>query len=114
MPSTDRDTNVAYADLVVPGEEVDPAGLECWNHRDAGVWHFYAAGPCPACRAQVQGHIDDGDHPIESQGADQRGLETRQREPIEVPVRCGCDAGHGRDAGQTGCGRRWSILCPWP
>src|SRR3954453_22025364 len=110
-----HNTSVVYADVVVPGDRVDLAGWECWNHRDTGVWHFYASGPCPACGATVQGHIDDAPRPVESQGADdERSLDDAEREPVEVPLRCGCDAAHGRDGGKTGCGRRWSILCPWP
>lgn len=111
MPEPDHDLAVTFADTVVAGDEVDLSGWECWTHHDGEVTRHYARGPCPGCRARAQGHIDQTDHPIEPLGPDAIPPPPPSPEVVEIPVRCTCGSDHGHP-GATGCGRRWSILCP--
>ena len=105
-----HDEDIAYGDVVVAGAAVDLDASECWTLRDGDVTHYYAKGPCPGCRAASQGHIEDASAPIESLGR-REDQPPRPSEPVEVPLRCTCGSSHARD-GATGCGRRWSIVCP--
>lgn len=110
MSESGHDTAVAFANTVVTGEAIDIAAWDCQVHHDGDIASYYARGPCPACHADTQGHIDDAALPIESLGPEAwpRGMPS---ESVEIPVRCTCGHDHGRQ-GATGCGRRWSILCP--
>jgi hypothetical protein len=110
VPAGDHDLSVHYADEVVPGAAIDLGSWECWAQHDGSVTHFYARGPCPACHAIAQGHADDIGHPLEPLGRDEAPKPVPEG-AIEIPVRCTCGDGHGHD-GATGCGRRWSIVCP--
>ena len=114
VPDPNHAPDVAYADVVVAGHAIDLSAWECWTHRDGGVAHYYARGPCPVCRAPTQGRLDETPHPIESLGrpsAEETPSDARPSEPVEIPVRCTCGHDHGRDQARS-CGRRWSILCP--
>jgi hypothetical protein len=106
-----HDTSVPYADEVVPGPSIDVARWESWSYADAGREHYYAKGPCPACFAEAQGHAADIPEPLEGQGRGQRdvGETAAPSITIEIPVRCQCGFGHGKQDA-TGCGRAWSVI----
>jgi hypothetical protein len=107
-----HDLSVPYADEVVPGASIDVARWESWSHTDVGRQDFYAKGPCPACFAEAQGHAADMPKPLEGQGIGQHEADSERVAPsvtIEIPVRCQCGFGHGRQDA-TGCGRAWSLI----
>lgn len=104
--------SVLYAEDVVPGPAIDIARWESWSYTDAGREHYYAKGPCPACFAEAQGHTADVRQPIEEQGAGQRDADAETAAlsaTIEIPVKCQCGFGHGKQDA-TGCGRAWSVI----
>lgn len=107
-----HDISVSYADEVVPGSGIDVARWESWSHADAGREHYYAKGPCPACSAEAQGHAADAPEPLEGQGPGQRNAhpgKIASSVTIEIPVRCRCGFGHGKQDA-SGCGRAWSVI----
>lgn len=107
-----HDISVSYADEVVQGANIDVARWESWSYADAGREDYYAKGPCPTCLAQAQGHAADVPEPLEGQGPGQRDAGTEKIAPsvtIEIPVRCQCGFGHGKQDA-TGCGRTWSVI----
>jgi hypothetical protein len=106
---------VPFEDTVVVGEAIDVAEWDWWSVVDGGVTHYYVKGPCPGCRATVQGHAADVPKPVEAQGRrDQEqpvdGTEGRS-DTIDVPVSCTCGDDHGH-SGAVGCGRRWALTGP--
>jgi hypothetical protein len=107
-----HDISVSYADEVITGEIIDDALWESWSYADAGREHYYAKGPCPTCFAEAQGHAADTWAPLEGQGPGEPGADSEKIAPsatIEIPVRCQCGFGHGKQDA-TGCGRAWSVI----
>ena len=107
-----HDISVPYTYEIVPGTNIDVARWESWSYTDAGRDHYYAKGPCPACFAEAQGHAADIRKPLEGLGTGQRHADpgkAAQGDTIEIPVRCQCGFGHGRQD-TTGCGRAWSVI----
>jgi hypothetical protein len=107
-----HDPSVPYADEVVPGSGIDIARWKSWSYTDADREDYYAKGPCPACLAEAQGHAADVREPVEGQGPSQRDAASGKTAPgdtIEIPVRCQCGFGHGKQDA-TGCGRAWSVI----
>jgi hypothetical protein len=109
-----HDLSVPYADIVVPGPDIDVTRWESWSYTDAdsGRKDYYAKGPCPACFAETQGHAADIQEPVEAQSRRRRGAASGKAAPgdtIEIPVRCLCGFGHGKQDA-TGCGRGWSVI----
>lgn len=110
MPA--HDTSVAFADEIVVDGRLDVTVWEWWSHTDGGIVHYYASGPCPACFATAQGHVELVAQPVDRQGAGPAEDGSAGRpETVEVPVGCRCGTGHGED-GAKGCGRRWTIVGP--
>lgn len=112
MAPQQHDTSVPYADEVVPGSGIDISRWESWSYTDAGREDYYAKGPCPACFAEAQGHAADVRKPLEEQGRGRRDAASGKAAPddtIEIPVRCQCGSGHGKQDA-TGCGRAWSVI----
>ena len=112
--SQQHDLSVPYADVVVPGADIDVTRWKSWSYPDADASRedYYAKGPCPACFAETQGHAADIQEPVESQGRGQRDAASGKAAPddtIEIPVRCQCGSGHGKQDA-TGCGRAWSVI----
>lgn len=111
-PGDQHDEALGYRDEVVPPDAVDLAGWECFTSREHTTTHYYAKGPCPRCRATCQGHLPDASAPIEALGPGHDALPPGPPpESVEIPVSCTCGFDHGRNDA-TGCGRRWSIICP--
>lgn len=107
-----HDAALPYRDEVVAGGAIDLDHWDWWVHTDAGTVHYYAKGPCPACRADTQDHLADVESPIEGLGPDVPPSPPPPRsDRIEMPVRCRCGTDHGQ-AGTGGCGRRWMIIGP--
>ncbi len=107
-----HDLSVPYADEVVPALSIDVTRWESWSYTDVGREDYYAKGPCPKCSAEAQGHAADVLEPTEGQGRGQRDAASGENAPsdmIEIPVRCQCGFGHGKQDA-TGCGRAWSII----
>ena len=118
-PQPDHDLGLPYQDEILPGSAIDPARWDWWSHTHGGIVHYYAKGPCPACRANTQDHFADLLAPIEGLGIPSRvtrarrparGRETLRPAPpagvpetVEMPVRCCC----GSDHGQPGEGYRY-------
>jgi len=102
---------VPYADEVVTLSSIEIACWESWSYPDADREDYYAKGPCPACFAEAQGHAADISKPLEGQGPGQRdtGETAAPSASIEIPVRCQCGFGHGKQDA-TGCGRAWSVI----
>ncbi len=91
---------------------IDLDRWQWWYHIDGGIVHYYAKGPCPACRADTQDHLTDVFLPIEGLGRlKDRSIPPARSDTVEMPVRCRCGSDHGQlSAG--GCGRRWSLIEP--
>jgi hypothetical protein len=108
-----HDPAMPYQDEVVPGSMIDIERWDWWSHTDAGIVHYYTKGPCPACRAETQGHFPDIPAPIEGQDRGQAPPAPAQpaRHEVEIPLRCLCGTDHGHP-GAAGCGRQWSIIGP--
>jgi hypothetical protein len=107
-----HDLSVPYADVVVPGSDIDIMRWESWSYTHADRKDYYAKGPCPACFAEAQGHAADIQEPVEAQGRRQRDAALGKAvlgDTIEIPVRCQCGFGHGKQDA-TNCGRAWSLI----
>ena len=104
-----HDTSVPYAYEIVPAASIDIARWESWSYSDTGREHYFAKGPCPACFAAAQGHTADTSEPAEGLGPNEGPEKVTPSDEIEIPVRCQCGFGHGRQD-TTGCGRAWSVV----
>lgn len=118
-PQPDHDLGLPYQDEILPGSAIDPDRWDWWSHTHGGIVHYYAKGPCPACRANTQDHLTDHPAPIEALCPPPRGRPLplpssplgRVIKTVEMPVRCRCGSDHGQP-GAGGCGRRWSLIGP--
>jgi hypothetical protein len=107
-----HDTALHYRDEIIAGRAVEVERWDWYSHTDAGIVHYYAKGPCPACHTDTQDHLADVEPPIEGLGPPAPSPDTTlPADSIEMPVRCRCGTDHGQ-AGAGGCGRRWSIIGP--
>jgi hypothetical protein len=111
-PQPDHDLTLPYQKETLPGSAIDLDRWQCWSHTDAQIVHYYAKGPCPACRADTQNHLADVPHPIEEQGRSRdRDTPPAVTPTVEIPVQCCCGSNHGQP-GASGCGRGWTLIVP--
>lgn len=103
-----HDTALPYSDELVPGDAIDVSRWDWWSHTDAGIVHYYAAGPCPACRGHTQDHRTDLSPPVEGLGPDATPP-SGPSDTIEMLLQCHCGSAHGQPDAR-GCGRRWSLI----
>jgi hypothetical protein len=106
----EHNTMLPYSDEIVSADAVDVSRWEWWSHVDGGIVHFYAKGPCPACRGDTQDHLAYVNPPVEALGP-RRAPCPDPSETVEMLLRCHCGSAHGHvDA--YGCGRRWTLIGP--